>query len=62
MGVQKWWNITETKRFPFRFELYNVFHHPNFFEPDTNLGDKNFGVINSAYPARSLQFAGKLYF
>jgi len=61
MGLQKWWNFTETKRFQFRFELFNAFNHPNFFEPDTNLGDANFGTITSAYPARSLQFAGKFY-
>jgi len=69
MGLQKWWNITETMRFQFRFELFNAFNHPNFFTPDTNLGDfnpipaiNNFGRITSAYPARSLQFAGKFYF
>jgi len=62
MGLQKWWNFTETMRFQFRFELFNAFNHPNFFVPDSNLGDANFGTINSAYPARSLQFAGKFYF
>jgi hypothetical protein len=68
MGLQKWWKFTETKRLQFRFELYNAFNHPNFFTPDTNLGDFNpnpalnsFGVITGAYPARSLQFAGKFY-
>jgi Carboxypeptidase regulatory-like domain/TonB dependent receptor len=62
MGLQKWWKFTETKRLQFRFELFNVFNHPNFFAPDTNLGDANFGTITQAYPARSLQFAGKFYF
>jgi hypothetical protein len=61
MGIQKYWNFTETKRLQFRFELYNAFNHPNFFEPDSNLGDANFGTITAAYPARSLQFAGKFY-
>jgi hypothetical protein len=68
MGLQKWWKFTETKRFQFRFELYNAFNHPNFFSPNSNLGDfntnpalNNFGVIRGAYPARSLQFAGKFY-
>ena len=42
MGIQKWWNFTETKRFQFRFEMFNAFNHPNFFEPDTNLGDSHF--------------------
>jgi hypothetical protein len=49
-------------RFQFRFELFNAFNHPNFFVPDSNLGDTSFGVINAAYPARSVQFAGKFYF
>jgi hypothetical protein len=61
MGLQKWWKLTETKRIQFRFELFNAFNHPNFFEPDTNLGDATFGTITAAYPARSLQFAGKFY-
>jgi hypothetical protein len=62
MGLQKSWNFTETMRFQFRFELFNAFNHPNFFVPDSNLGDASFGTINNAYPARSLQFAGKFYF
>lgn len=61
MSIQKWWSFTESKRVQFRFELYNAFNHPNFFEPDTNLGDINFGQITSAYPARSLQFGVKFY-
>jgi hypothetical protein len=61
MGLQKWWKFTENKRLQFRFELFNAFNHPNFFTPDTNLGDANFGTITAAYPARSLQFAGKFY-
>jgi hypothetical protein len=62
MGIQKWWNVAESKRLQFRFEMFNAPNHPNFFEPDTNLGDgKNFGVISSAYPARSVQFGAKFY-
>jgi len=62
MGIQKWWHLTETKRFQLRFEMYNAFNHPNFFVPDGNLGDSGFGTITGAYPARSIQFAGKFYF
>ena len=53
MGIQKYWNFTETKRLQFRVEMYNAFNHPNFFVPDSNLGDANFGTITGAYPARS---------
>jgi hypothetical protein len=62
MGIQKYWNFSENKRLQFRMELYNAFNHPNFFVPDSNLGDAGFGTINGAYPARSIQFAGKFYF
>jgi hypothetical protein len=62
MSIQKYWSFTETKKLQFRMELYNAFNHPNFFVPDSNLGDSTFGVINGAYPARSIQFAGKFYF
>jgi hypothetical protein len=69
MGIQKYWILREQMRFQFRFEMFNAFNHPNFFVPDTNLGDfspnpaqNRFGVITGAYPARSLQFAGKFYF
>jgi hypothetical protein len=41
--------------------MFNALNHPDFFEPDTNLGDKGFGTINAAYPARSVQFGAKLY-
>ena len=61
MGIEKWWALGETRKLQFRFEMFNAFNHPDFFEPDTNLGDSNFGTITSAYPARSVQFGGKFY-
>jgi hypothetical protein len=61
MGIQKWWNFSESRRLQFRFEMFNALNHPSFFEPDTNLGDSNFGTITSAYPARSVQFGLKFY-
>ena len=60
-GIEKWWALGEARKLQFRFEMFNAFNHPNFFEPDTNLGDSNFGTITSAYPARSVQFGGKFY-
>jgi hypothetical protein len=49
----------------FRFEMFNALNHPDFFQPDTNLGDVssgNFGRITSAYQARTAQVAAKFYF
>ncbi len=61
MGIGKWWGFGESMKLQFRVEMFNVFNHPSFFEPDTNLGDSNFGTITAAYPARSVQFGGKFY-
>jgi hypothetical protein len=62
MGIQKWWDFSEAKRLQFRLEMFNAFNHPNFFAPDTNLGDSGFGRISQAYPARDVQAALKFYF
>ncbi len=61
MGIGKWWGFGEAMKLQFRVEMFNVFNHPSFFEPDSNLGDSNFGTITAAYPARSIQFGGKFY-
>ncbi len=62
MGIQKYWNFSEAKRLQFRIEMFNALNHPNFFAPDTNLGDGGFGHISQAYPARDVQAAMKFYF
>ncbi len=62
LGLEKWFNIWDEKlRLEFRAEAYNVFNQPQFFAPDTNLGDPTFGMITAAYPGRSIQFALKVY-
>jgi hypothetical protein len=63
MGIQKRWTLLEHEQFQIRFEMYNALNHPDFFQPDTNLGDGlNFGRITSAYQARTAQLAAKFYF
>jgi hypothetical protein len=65
MSIQKYWLVTEGKRLQFRFEMFNALNHPDFFQPDTNLGDVsngNFGRITAAYQQRTVQGALKFYF
>jgi len=54
------WN--ETTRLEFRVEAFNLFNHSNFFAPDTNVSNPTFGTLRTAFPAREIQFALKLYF
>ena len=61
MGLTKDFSITERAHLQFRAEAFNITNETNFGDPNTELGT-TFGVINSALPARELQFAGKVVF
>lgn len=54
------WN--ENSRLELRAEAFNVFNRTNFGAPNGNASSAAFGTITSAFPARELQFAVKLYF
>jgi hypothetical protein len=69
--------VTEDKFFQFRAEFFNLFNHANFDAPnatlstvvpmDATLGDPRrtpggFGTVNSAGPARTIQFGLKFVF
>jgi hypothetical protein len=55
--------LSETKRFEFRAELFNVFNHTQFFNPDGNSTDgSQFGQVTQAKDPRLVQFALKFYF
>ncbi len=64
------WNLSLFKTFAFgesaglqlRFESFNTFNHTQFQSVDNGLGDSRFGQFTSAYPARIIQLAGKVYF
>jgi len=52
----------EGMQLEFRAEFFNAFNHPQFGNPDVNLGDANFGRITGAANPRKGQLALKLYF
>ncbi|MCP9495423.1 MAG: TonB-dependent receptor [Pyrinomonadaceae bacterium MAG19_C2-C3] len=63
LGIQKQFPLfNETTRLEFRAEAFNLFNHTNFAAPDTNVSNSTFGALRTAFPARELQFALKLYF
>ena len=63
-AVHKKIPVTERTYFQFRGELFNVFNHTNFYNPDGHFSDGPtlFGKITQAQDPRLVQFALKFYF
>ena len=77
LSVSKNFKLTERMAFGVGANFYNVFNHPNFDLPDSNVADSTFGnTVTTALPptgpygsffanlpsARVIQFQGKLVF
>jgi Carboxypeptidase regulatory-like domain/TonB dependent receptor len=62
-ALLKTFKISETQRIDFRAELFNIFNHTQFFNPDGNSSDgTQFGQVTQARDPRLVQFALKLFF
>lgn len=63
-AVHKKIPITESTYLQFRGEIFNLFNHTNFFNPDGGFSDgpTSFGKITQAQDPRLVQFALKFYF
>jgi len=63
VSVQKEFLISESKRFEFRWDVFNLANHTHFFKIDGNITDgSNFGVAKNVADPRLMQFALKFYF
>jgi len=63
-AVHKKISVTENVYFQFRAEMFNIFNHTNFYNPDGHFSDgpTEFGRITQAQDPRLVQFALKLYY
>jgi hypothetical protein len=63
IGLHKQFGITEKTKLELRGEAFNLLNRTNFGAPNGSIANSaTFGTITSAYPARELQLAVKLYF
>lgn len=63
LSIQKKFSLAERKSLQFRGELFNVFNHTQFLNPDGNFSDgSNFGRVTRARSPRQIQLALKLQF
>jgi hypothetical protein len=63
VGFLKATPLTEKVRMEFRGEIFNVFNHSQFFQPDGNITDgSDFGRVKRARDPRLIQFALKFLF
>jgi hypothetical protein len=66
MAVQKTFKLRERIALTFRAESYNLFNHPNFYNPISSYSldgvtpNSQFGEIKSARNARQFQFAVRM--
>jgi hypothetical protein len=72
-ALMKSFNVTERAKFTFRFEVYNLFNHPEVWGMNTgfsgdnpgsglSLSDGGFGLANSYRDARTIQLALRFAF
>jgi hypothetical protein len=54
--------LAESKDLQFRAEFFNLFNHPNFRLPDSDISSPTFGQIQEALPPRLIQLALKFMF
>ncbi len=62
LTIGRTFTLTESKSIEFRAEFFNAFNHTQFFNPDHQGFDSNFGQITQARDPRIIQFALKFYF
>jgi hypothetical protein len=62
MGLFKQFALTETRRFEFRAEGYNVFNHTQFNGVNNVAPSPTFLYVSGAHNPRILQLGAKFFF
>jgi hypothetical protein len=62
MALAKSIAFTERTALELRFEFFNIFNHPEFLEPITNISDSRFGQVTDTYNPRQIQLGARFTF
>jgi hypothetical protein len=62
MAVFKKVRLGERYKAKFTTDAFNILNYPTWGQPDSTLGDQNFGVIGSASEQRTVQLSGRVTF
>jgi hypothetical protein len=60
VAIEKSAHLRESMKLQCRAELFNAMSHAQFRNPDSLVGDANFGQVNQARNARQIRFGMKL--
>ncbi len=62
LAIMRNFPLYEQAKLQFRAEFYNAFNHPQFNNPNTTIGNVNFGIIGAARDPRTIEFALRIFF
>ncbi len=60
LAIEKNILLREPWRLQIRSEFFNAWNHAQFANPDSTVGDANFGQVTQARPSREIQIGLKL--
>jgi hypothetical protein len=60
LAIEKGFRFRESWRVHFRTEFFNAWNHAQLQNPNSLVGDANFGQVTQARAAREVQFGLKL--
>jgi hypothetical protein len=62
IAIEKRARLRESLVFQFRAEFFNAWNHAQFMNPDSKVGDANFGQVYQTRDAREIQLSARLSF
>jgi hypothetical protein len=62
LAIMRNFLLWEGLRLQFRSEFFNAFNHPQYNNPNTTIGNVNYGKVTSAHDPRTIEFALRIFY